>query len=152
MDANVLKKISMWNNANLEASLRNELNNLSDYVQRYKIVTLVCVLIFFVFCIIQRLYGTIPYGHIVGIRMDTFLTLSILLISLLYIRNTSWLYKPLSILGKHSINIYLIHTFFNHYWEFSRNLLHDSHLRIGGGKCDCITFCMSYDKYFDRVA
>ena len=30
MDANVLKKISMWNNANLEASLRNELNNLSE--------------------------------------------------------------------------------------------------------------------------
>ena len=30
MDANVLKKISMWNNANLETSLRNELNNLTE--------------------------------------------------------------------------------------------------------------------------
>ena len=30
MDVNVLKKISMWNNANLEASLREELNNLSE--------------------------------------------------------------------------------------------------------------------------
>ena len=30
MDANVLKKISMWNNANLEPSLREELNNLTE--------------------------------------------------------------------------------------------------------------------------
>lgn len=114
------------------SNYKEKLNKLSECVREYKIISFVCVLVVFMFCILQRLYAIIPWGHITGIRMDTFLTLSILLISLLYMRNIPWLYKPLSILGNHSMNIYLIHTFFNHYWELSRKLLHDSYLRVGG--------------------
>ena len=115
------------------ALCQDKLNNLSSCLSKYKITTCMGVLVIFIICVVQRLYGVIPFGHITGIRVDTFLTLSILLILLLYIRNIPWLYKPLSILGNHSMNIYLIHTFFNHYWEFSRKLLHDSCLRVWGG-------------------
>ena len=115
------------------ALYKDTLNNLSSILSKHRITTYISVFVIFIFCVVQRLYGVIPLGHITGIRVDTFLTLSILLILLVYIRNIPWLYKPLSILGNHSMNIYLIHTFFNHYWGFSRKLLHDSYLRVGGG-------------------
>lgn len=115
------------------ALYKDTLNNLSSILSKHRITTYIGVFVIFIFCVVQRLYGVIPLGYITGIRVDTFLTLSILLILLLYIRNIPWLYKPLSILGNHSMNIYLIHTFFNYYWEFSRQLLHDSYLRVGGG-------------------
>lgn len=114
------------------ALYKDALNDFSYTLSKYKITTYISVFVIFIICVVQRLYGVIPLGHITGIRVDTFLTLSILLILLLYIRNIPWLYKLLSILGNHSMNIYLIHTFFNHYWEFSRKLLHDSCLRVGG--------------------
>jgi hypothetical protein len=114
------------------AIYKDTLNNFSSSLSKYRITTYISVFVIFIFCVVQRLYGVIPLGHITGIRVDTFLTLSILLILLFYIRNIPWLYKPLSILGNHSMNIYLIHTFFNYYWEFSRKLLHDSCLRMGG--------------------
>lgn len=116
------------------AIYKDTLNNFSSSLSKYRITTYISVFVIFIFCVVQRLYGLIPVplGHITGIRVDTFLTLSILLILLFYIRNIPWLYKPLSILGNHSMNIYLIHTFFNYYWEFSRKLLHDSCLRMGG--------------------
>lgn len=114
------------------ALYKDTLNNFSSSLSKYRRTTYISVFVLFIFCVVQRLYGVIPLGHITGIRVDTFLTLSILLILLFYIRNIPWLYKPLSILGNHSMNIYLIHTFFNHYWEFSRKLLHDSYLRVGG--------------------
>lgn len=114
------------------AIYKDTLNNFSSSLSKYRITTYISVFVIFIFCVVQRLYGVIPLGYITGIRVDTFLTLSILLILLFYIRNIPWLYKPLSILGNHSMNIYLIHTFFNHYWDFSRKLLHDSYLRMGG--------------------
>lgn len=114
------------------AIYKDILNNFSFSLSKYRIITYISVFVIFIFCVVQRLYEVIPLGHITGIRVDTFLTLSILLILLFYIRNIPWLYKPLSILGNHSMNIYLIHTFFNYYWEFSRKLLHDSYLRVGG--------------------
>lgn len=115
------------------ALYKDTLNSLSSILSKYRITTYISVFVIFIFCVVQRLYGVIPLGYVIGIRVDTFLTLSILLILLLYIRNIPWLYKPLSILGNHSMNIYLIHTFFNYYWEFSRKLLHDSYLRVVGG-------------------
>lgn len=114
------------------ANYQDKLNSISSFFIKHRITTFFIVSFISMFCIVQRLYGIVPLWHITGIRVDTFLTLSILLILLFYLRNISWLYKPLSILGNHSMNIYLIHTFFNHYWEFSRKLLHDSCLRVGG--------------------
>lgn len=134
------------------ALYKDTLNNLSSILSKHRITTYISVFVIFIFCVVQRLYGVIPLGHITGIRVDTFLTLSILLILLLYIRNIPWLYKPLSILGNHSMNIYLIHTFFNYYWEFSRKLLHDSYLRVGGGKCSCVITIMFGTEYNNRMA
>ena len=111
---------------------KDKLNNLSSNLSKYKITTFIGVFVIFIFCVLQRLYDVIPWVYITSIRVDTFLTLSILLILIFYIRNIPWLYKPLSILGNHSMNIYLIHTFFNSYWGFSYKLLHDSYLRVGG--------------------
>lgn len=133
------------------ALYKDTLNNFSSSLSKYRIITYISVFVIFIFCVVQRLYEVIPLGHITGIRVDTFLTLSILLILLFYIRNIPWLYKPLSILGNHSMNIYLIHTFFNHYWEFYRKLLHDSYLRMGG-KCDSATTFMFGIECNNRMA
>lgn len=136
------------------AIYKDTLNNFSSSLSKHRITIYISVLVIFILCVVQRLYGLIPIplGHITGKRVDTFLTLSILLILLFYIRNIPWLYKPLSVLGNHSMNIYLIHTFFNYYWEFSRKLLHDSYLRVGGGKCDCATTFMFGTECNSRMA
>ena len=134
------------------AIYKDTLNNFSSSLSKYRITTYISVFVIFIFCVVQRLYGVIPLGHITVMRVDTFLTISILLILLLYLKNISWLYQPLLILGKHSMNIYLIHTFFNSYWEFTRKLLHDSYLRVGGGEYDCAFTFMFGTEYNNRMA
>lgn len=61
-----------------------------------------------------RMRNVIP--HWSGVRMDGFLTLAIVLFVIAYIRNTKYLNMILAYLGKHSINIYMVHTFIFYYW------------------------------------
>ena len=74
----------------------------------------ICLVALFVYL---RMILVIP--HWSGLRVDAFLTCSICLLVVSSIKDGSWLSTGLSFLGKHSGNIYLIHTFFNSYWHFS---------------------------------
>lgn len=66
--------------------------------------------------IVFRMYPIIP--HWSKVRMDAFVTLgaALLVVSL---RRIGLPMRLLAFLGKHSANIYLIHTFINVYWHFS---------------------------------
>lgn len=46
-----------------------------------------------------------------NLKIDTLFAFSIMLISLEYLRKLQWLNKALQVLGKHSFNIFLFHTF-----------------------------------------
>ena len=85
----------------------------------------VCLVAFFVY---MRMRPVIP--HWSGLRMDAFLTCSICLFVVSSIKDGSWLATGLSFLGKHSGNIYLIHSFFNSYWHFE--WLHSSQFMRSG--------------------
>lgn len=71
-----------------------------------------------------RMHNIIP--HWSGIRIDGFLTLSIVLCLIACIRTTKYLKVILAYLGKHSINIYMVHTFIFYYWfkEFIYSFQH----------------------------
>lgn len=88
-----------------------------------ELITIV-VLVLLLLGILQRLYNIVPFGNITGIRFDGFLSLLLTLCVALILRRMKYTYMLLSFLGKHSINIYLIHTFLNYYWEPIHNFLH----------------------------
>lgn len=64
------------------------------------------------------------------VRMDGFITLAIALIVISILRNFKFVMTVFAFLGKHSINIYLIHTFFNDLWHLS--WLHNCEWLRGG--------------------
>ena len=97
---------------------------LSKFVTQHTPWIKVGLVLLLLIGILQRLYSIIPFGHIVGVRFDGFLTLLILLCIILILRNKERYYLILSFLGKHSINIYLIHTFLNGYWSPVHQFLH----------------------------
>lgn len=75
-------------------------------------VASICILVVFIYL---RMKPTIPFWS--GPRMDAFLSCSIALLVVSLIRNVRFFSTTLSFLGKHSGNIYLIHTFYNVYWH-----------------------------------
>ena len=72
----------------------------------------ICLVLIFVYL---RMYPVIP--HWSGLSMDAFLSCAIALLVISTIGKIRFFSLVLSILGKHSGNIYLIHTFFNGYWH-----------------------------------
>lgn len=112
---------------------QNKMVSLSQMVKQHALWIKVGLILLLCIGILQRLYGIIPLGHIVGVRFDGFLTLLILLCVTIILRNIQFFYSILSFIGKHSINIYLIHTFLNGYWSPIHRLLHtNSVFRFGG--------------------
>lgn len=99
------------------------------YLYNAVVIGLLCV------CILIRQYSTNPYFE--GIRLDGFLTLSIVLFYVFFLKYDSALKIIMEFLGKHSVNIYLVHTFFNEHW-FSR-WLHASEWMRGGGNFILLT-------------
>ena len=93
-------------------------------INKYVGLITVGVVILLLLGIVQRLYNIVPFGSITGIRFDGFLCLILALCVILIFRRMKYTYMILSFLGKHSINIYLIHTFFNYYWEPLHYFLH----------------------------
>ena len=92
------------------------MKNISTYIKGKSVSLIVCVTILLVFGVLQRLYGIVPYGKLVGIRFDGFLTILILFFVIFILRNCLYVYDALVFLGKHSMNIYMTHTFLNGYW------------------------------------
>ena len=79
--------------------------------------------------IVLRMYPIIP--HWTSIRMDGFLTCAIALCAIIIIRNLKYTTLLLGFFGKHSMNIYMTHTFINGYW--CKDWLHTGEWMRGGG-------------------
>ena len=115
------------------AVYQEKMASLSKYVQQYVLWIKIGIILLMMLGVLQRLYNIIPFGNITNIRFDGFLSVLILLVVILVIRDLRYIYAILTFLGKHSINIYLIHTFLNGYWCGAHKFLHTSELcRLGG--------------------
>lgn len=80
-------------------------------------------------CVIAlRMYPIIPKWN--GVKIDTFLTIGIVLLIILFLRKSKIQMSLYSFLGKHATNIYLTHTFVNAYWNF--HWLHESSFMRSG--------------------
>ena len=115
------------------AIYQDKLNLLSKYLLRYPKYFAVGVMALLCLGIAQRLYNIIPFGNITGVRFDGLLTVLILLTVITVLRKCTYTYQVLNFLGKHSINIYMIHTFFNGYWTDIHKYLQTSELCRWGG-------------------
>ena len=89
--------------------------NRVDFVEKHRVLCLAISVVLLVVLVFLRLKPVIPRWY--GMRMDPFLTCAITIIVILAIRRIQWLSTCLAFLGKHSMNIYLMHTFFNGYWH-----------------------------------
>lgn len=110
------------------ATYQDKLNSLSKYIRKYPIYFTVGVTALLCVGIAQRLYNIIPFGNITGVRFDGPLTVLILLTVIAVLRKCTYAYQVLNFLGKHSINIYMIHTFFNGYWTGFHKYMHTSEI------------------------
>ena len=79
--------------------------------------------------VILRMYAIIPYWS--GIQMDGFLSCSIALCLIAILRKAKYIMSMFAFLGKHSMNIYMTHTFVNAFW--CSQLLHTCEWMRGGG-------------------
>lgn len=103
---------------------QEQIAKCSNWINKHIGLITVVAVISLLIGILQRLYNIIPFGNITGARFDGFLCLLLALCVVLIFRRMKYTYIVLSFLGKHSINIYLIHTFFNYYWEPIHYFLH----------------------------
>ena len=90
---------------------------VSDWVRKYKYVTLLILLCLVSLCILHQLYGIIP-GVVLETQFDGFFAVCIIS-SILYVIRffpNKYMLKAISFIGVHSMNMYLIHTFFQVYW------------------------------------
>lgn len=96
----------------------------SNWIEKHLGLITIGVSVLLLLGILQRLYKIVPLGNITSVWLDGFLCLLLALCVALILRRMKYTYMFLSFLGKHSINIYLIHTFLNSYWEPIHNFLH----------------------------
>lgn len=89
-------------------------------------ISSICLMILF---IVLRMWPIIP--HWTGVRMDGFLSGAIALFVVSIMRYATHLSQILSYLGKHSMNMYMTHTFVNAFW--CSQLLHTCEWMRGGG-------------------
>lgn len=107
----------------------DKLSKVSAWLMEHKILFAISSLALFVIVAIFRMNLIIP--HWSNLRLDAFLTgaIALMVISIgRYMPHTSSVF---AFLGKHSMNIYLMHTFFNAF--YCKDLLHSGEWLRGGG-------------------
>ena len=102
---------------------------IQNWLGQHKSIAIILSIVILVCAIVLRMYSIIP--HWSGIRMDGFLTCAIALCVITILRNLNHTMSVLAFLGKHSMNIYLTHTFINGYWY--PEWLHTGEWLRGGG-------------------
>lgn len=102
---------------------------LSSWLTEHKILFAICSITIFVVAVMLRMFSIIP--HWSNTRMDACVASAIVLLVVSIIRYMPLVSNILSFLGKHSMNIYLTHTFFNDYWHME--WLHTGECLRGGG-------------------
>lgn len=92
----------------------NKFSNVTAWQIKHKYIFIICLISLSLLFVILRMWPIIP--HWSGVRMDGFLSCTITLCVITILRYLSHVMDVLSFLGKHSMNIYLMHTFINGYW------------------------------------
>lgn len=87
---------------------------VQKWIDGHKYMTIFMSLLLLGCLIILRMFPIIP--HWGGIRIDGFLSCVFALCIVIVLRYFTHLMKILAFLGKHSMNIYMTHTFFFSYW------------------------------------
>ena len=112
---------------------------ISTWLTGHKVVFAVSSIFLLVLITILRMYSIIP--HWSDVRLDAFVACSIALLVISLLNYMPHTMKVLSFFGKHSINIYLIHTFFNAYW-FPQWFHNGEWMRWGGNFIVLTTICL----------
>ena len=89
--------------------------------------------------IVFRMWEIIP--HFSGARMDGFLSCAIALCVIVILRSCKYLMATFAFFGKHSMNIYMVHTFINGYW-YSKWLHSDEWIRGGANFAVLLSICV----------
>ena len=97
---------------------------ISKLVGRYGLWFRIGSVLLLCFGVLQRLYNIMSISGITSVRFDGLLTVIVVLCVICVLRKCNILYTILMFLGKHSMNIYMVHTFLNVYWVVVRKWLH----------------------------
>lgn len=112
---------------------------VSLWLSKHNYVYVLISIIVLALVVMLRMKPVIPHWN--GTRIDGLLSCAIALFVISTLRYIPILMKILAFLGKHSINIYMIHTFFNAYWH--PEWLHECEwMRLGGSFVVLITICL----------
>ena len=95
--------------------IEGKMVGLSKTMTQHKYFSVFLIILLLAFFVCQRLYGIISRLPD-GMCWDTLLVCCLVLLMILLVRETKYLSATLSFLGKHSMNIYLLHTFVHCYW------------------------------------
>lgn len=106
----------------------NKGTQVQEWLEGHRMVSICVSVLLLIVTVIIRMYPIIPYCN--GIGIDGFVSCAIALCVITILRNFPHIMSVFAFLGKHSINIYLIHTFFNDFWHLS--WLHDCEWLRGG--------------------
>lgn len=113
-----------------------------EWLAQHRLVAIFGALCLLIAFIIIRMFPVIP--HWSGVRIDGFVACAVAMCVVTILRNSKYLMATFAFLGKHSINIYMIHTFFNGYWH--PEWLHAGEWLRGGGELRYSYDYMSYSK------
>lgn len=113
----------LWNkwgktgcNASYEAPQQSADSNLPSIGSKRSVCILAGVVLFLLVMVLFRMYPIIPWWT--SVQLDAFVTAGVAML-VVSLRKMGVSMRLLAFLGKHSANIYFIHTFYNLYWHFS---------------------------------
>ncbi len=107
----------------------NKFPKVTTWLIEHRHIFAICSISLVLLFVILRMWSIIP--HWTGVRIDAFLSGAIALFVISVLRYATHLSRILSYLGKHSMNIYMTHTFINAFW--CSQLLHTGEWMRGGG-------------------
>jgi peptidoglycan/LPS O-acetylase OafA/YrhL len=121
---NVTTRHDMW----IELGRGSISSKLSLVMERNGWLFSMASVLFLITTVLCWQYPIIPF--LTDERMGTFLSIATLLVITSILRKKTFLMKALAFLGIHSANIYMTHTFYNVYWNFT--WLHDNAIMRSG--------------------
>ncbi|MBR6829974.1 MAG: acyltransferase [Paludibacteraceae bacterium] len=129
-------------------------DTLSEWMKTHSITSAFIALTLLCVTVVVRMYPIIPHWN--DVRIDGFVSCSIALCVITILRFLPKTMELLAFLGKHSMNIYMTHTFINGYWH--PEWLHTGDLMRNGGSfivlmvlCIIISICLEYLKEKCRI-
>ena len=107
----------------------NKETHVQEWLTAHRAIAIIGSVSMLIVTVIIRMYPIIP--HWSGMRIDGFVACAMALCVVTILRSFPRVMSTLSFLGKHSMNIYMMHTFFNAF--YCKDLLHSGEWLRGGG-------------------